>query len=540
MFDIIFVLPYPAADHPSFPEGLLKRNLEAAGFSVGIIATPDWQKKEAFQILGTPKLFFAVISGPVDSLIANYTSLRKRRNEDQYQFAGRSFFPDSAPTVSSKIRPDRTIITFCSRIREAFKSAFIVIGGVEASTRIFAHYDFISDQLRRSIILDSRADLLITGNGEQQIIEIARRLRGGACKEDLLIAGTAAKVKSFSADTLILPSYEDLLKDRSLFIQATYLINKNYHKKIAQQFADQIVQKMPQAIYSSTELDEFYKHQFTRRIYQEKLLTPALKMNLFSITTHRGCGGGCSFCSINLLQGKQVISRSPLSIIREAEDISSDPLFEGVITDLGGASSQLYGADCSNFLCAKNCFQDMACRHRFQQKSYLNLLRTIRKLRFVEKVFVGSGFRYDLFLENQELLEEIITYHCGNYLRIAPEHFSDEILRLMGKPNHDTFRQFVLIFQKIKIALKSNVKLKNYVIIGFPGETKEMLIDAAKKFKQLHAGECSLQIFTPLPGTMASAYYYSEMDLNGKSIYVEKNIKKLAERKALFLKLIES
>lgn len=536
MFDVIFVLPYPFADHPSFPEGILKRALEAEGFSVGVIEKPFWQKKESFSILGKPNLFFAIISGPVDSIVLNYTSSRKRRVEDQYQSGGRGFFDNYPPSIKFRIRPDNTTIVFANRIKENFKDIPIVIGGVEASLRQFAHYDFQKDKIRRSILFDSRADLLVSGPGEKQMIKIAAGLRDGTNINDLNLKGTSGIVKDISdiSNRVELPSLEDILNNKNKLVEAFLTKEKGIRsgKTICQKNGDRYIINYPAEDYSGDELDNYYSAPFSRTHPGSKDFSPALRMNLFSITSHRGCGGGCSFCSITQNEGKKIISRSSESILEEARLLMKHKEWRGVISDVGGPSAEMYGYGCQIEGCMKNsCIFPGACPSLLTGDRYRELLKKLRSVRGMKRIFIGSGVRFDSLIDNTELLEDILAFHSGKFLRIAPEHTEDHILNIMRKPGFGSLEKFTELFAEINKKMSRKIQLAPYIIIGHPGEAFDDVKEMKKKVRSLGLPTEDVQIFTPTPGTYATALYYSEATPDGKSLYVEKDIKELIKRK---------
>jgi uncharacterized radical SAM protein YgiQ len=537
-FDIIFVLPYIFSDHPSFPEGLLKKTLETNGFSVGIIAAPFWQEPGAFSGLGPPNLFFAIIPGPVDSVVLNYTSTRKRRNEDLYQENGMAFFPGYPPSIKYKIRPDLTTVVFANRIRQVFKDSPMVIGGIEASLRCFAHYDFQKDQLKRSILLDSRADLLVNGMGEKQLLAIASHARAGASLKTLNLPGTAKVTKDISdfSDYVQLPSWEDLLKEPGKLMEAALKMEsaRMSNKGVVQQQGDRYVVAHANEIYTSRDLDTYYGFDYSRTHPDGGVSSPALSMNLFSVTSHRGCGGGCAFCSISLHQGKQVISRSESSILEEIQRFNQHPQWKGIVSDIGGATAELYGADCTKPSCQKvSCFFKSPCSHLGSTGRFLQLLREARRVKGVRKIFLGSGVRHDLMLQNSELLEEILTYHSGKFLRIAPEHTGQTVLDLMRKPGFHVLEEFVSLFNRLNRKMKRKIQLALYLVVGHPGETMKDVVTLAQHLKKLKLHTLDVQIFTPTPGTLSTAMYYSGLSPDFNPIAVEKNIKALMERKKI-------
>ncbi|MBF0118880.1 MAG: YgiQ family radical SAM protein [Desulfobacterales bacterium] len=512
-FDIIFVLPYIFSDHPSFPEGILKKALEIQGVNVGIIETPFWQDANSFKKLGQPKLFFAVISGPMDSIVLNYTSQKKRRKEDLYQHEGNAFFEGYPPSIKYKKRPDRTTIVFSNKIREAFKDAFILIGGVEASLRCFSHYDFQIEKIRRPILFDSRADILVSGIGEKQIVSIAKLIKEGKISDALNINGIA-KISNAIPDNenfIHLPSFEEVLSDPSNFLAMQKMIEKAKieGKGIIQQYANHYVIANPPYNYTTKDLDETYSQVYLRKHFLIKSYSPACRMNLFSITSHRGCFGGCSFCSITVHEGKNVISRSFESIIKEIDNLRKHPEWKGYISDVGGASAEMYGSYCEHKNCPRpSCIYPKKCDKLNTVQKYIDLLRECKKISSIKKIFIGSGVRYDLFLEYPELLEEILLYHSGRFLRVAPEHTEDNVLKLMRKPEFNKFEKFVRIFNSINKKLKRKVELSPYIMIGHPGETKKDVIEMNKKFKSLNIKPVNIQTFTPTPGTLSTAMYY--------------------------------
>lgn len=531
-------MPYVFSDHPSFPEGTLKRSLEIRGFTVGVIETPYWQDPQSFTQLGKPALFFAIISGPVDSIVLNYTSTRKRRQEDLYQHQGEAFFKDSPLSIKYKIRPDNTVLVFANRIRQVYKEVPIVIGGIEAALRKFAYYHFQENQVRRSILLDSRADLLVTGMGEKQIVEIANRARAGVDIRTLDLPGTARLTKDVTSypHYVILPSLDQILANPSKLVEAALETEKgiNQGKGLIQAYDHRYVIEHPPAIYTTTEIDTIYDFPYTRLHSNHKTLTPALQMNLFSITSHRGCGGGCAFCSISMHEGKRIISRSQSSIINEIQSFKKHPQWKGIVGDIGGATAELYQTDCSNPSCRRvSCLIKDTCPSIGIGEPFLKLLKQAREIPGVRKVFLGSGIRYDIVLKNPQLLEEILLHHSGKFLRVAPEHTQDSVLNLMRKPTFEVFEQFVQLFRKINDRLPRKVELSPYLIIGYPGETQQDVIAMAQRLRKMRIKTTDVQIFTPTPGTLSTAMYYSGVSMAYEPIPIEKNIKNLEKRKQI-------
>ena len=535
-FDVILVLPYPFSDHPSFPEGILKRALEAGGFTVGVIETPFWQERRSFSVLGRPKLFFAVISGPLDSIVLNYTASRRRRREDLYQFGAQAFFPDRPQDIKYKIRPDRTVTVFTSRLREAFRETPVVIGGVEAGLRCFAHYDFQEDKIRRSVLLDSRADILVHGSGELQVVKIAGLLRSGKTAAAIDIPGTARiwDRLPLEKNCLELPAQEEIQAQPALLLRSQLLIRQaaSAGRGLAQKSANRWVVQNPAQEYNREDLDFIYGLPYQRRHAAGGEVTPALQMNLFSVTSHRGCAGGCAFCSISVSEGKRIVSRSPESILREIGLLTAHAQWRGVISDIGGATAEMYGADCEQAGCPRwSCLQPGACPHFACGEPYRQLLTHCRNIKGVKQVLLGSGVRYDLLLKNPALLEDLLRHHCGRFLRIAPEHTEDDILDLMGKPRFEVLREFVALFQRLNRRMPRPIELAPYLLIGHPGETMAHVEAMEKKLRALSLSTRDVQIFTPAPGTLATAMYVSGLDPGGRPLAVEKDVRALQRRK---------
>ncbi len=537
-YDIIFVLPYPFSDHPSFPEGILKRALELDGFRVGVIERPFWQNKSSFAALGRPDLFFAVITGPVDSVVLNYTSLRKRRREDLYQFEGKAFFEGYPPSIKYKIRPDRAAVVFANQIKALYKEVPIVIGGVEASLRRYAHYDFQQEKIRRSILLDARADVLVAGMGEKQLVGIARMLQAGHPAQSLALPGTVRVAREFPAQGGFreLPSLDRILRDSSKLLEAGLIQERAgiEGKGTVQGQGDRYVIEEPAEAYGAFDLEHIYNQPYGRIHPGTRKISPALRMNLFSITSHRGCGGGCAFCAIGQQEGKRIISRSTESVLREIRTLTRHREWKGIVSDIGGASGDLYGNDCRKRHCDRiSCLYPEECPRSFQGKAYLDLLRACRKAKGVRKVFVGSGLRYDRLLREPELLEEIMVHHSGRFLRIAPEHTEGPVLDLMRKPPFETLEAFVCLFQRINRSLKRRIELAPYLILGHPGETLRDVSAMKEKLRALGLKTTDAQIFTPTPGTLSTAMYAAGLSPSLSPIPVERGIKGLAERKDL-------
>ncbi len=482
-FDIILVTAEYYDDHPLSPAGIISRVLDDKGYDVGIIEKP--LSKEDYTKLGAPKLFFAITSGSIDSMVHNYTPLKKNRTED--------------PHSNLSLIPDRSLIFYCNKVREYFKSAVIVIGGIEASMRRFAHYDYWNNDIRRSIIYDSRANILVYGNGEKQILEIAERCKKGLNLKG--IPGTCIVSKELDKDFKIVPSFKEAKENPNKFCEMQKMLTNE--KNLAQFYDNNYLLQYAYPDYTTEDLDWIYSLPYSRKIHPKSLL----KMAKFSIVTHRGCIGNCNFCSIKLHQGDKIISRSQNSILREIESLKSHAHFKGYIDDLGGPSANMYGMDCIE-KCGKSCIK---CEKLDRSHAKLILLlKKAREIKGIKKIFVRSGIRYDLAMENREYIKLLSDYHISGCLKIAPEHFSEKVLKKMNKDN-SKFDEFVSFFQSINKGKKQY--LKYYLMICHPGDDENEIRKLKEKIKKLSNVE-SFQIFTPTPMTNSTCMYWTGINPN--------------------------
>ena len=517
-FDVILVTGEPYADHPLSPAGVIARVLDARGYSVGIIGSPDWKGKEDFLKLGRPRLFFGVTSGSIDSMLVNYSPLKRERTRDR-----------NVPFIARM--PDRAVTVYANRIRELHRGVPIVIGGIEASLRRFAHYDYWDDAVRRSILLDTRADILVYGPGEIQVLKIAKRLEKGETLDG--IPGTCVVRGEAPAGAQVMPSCEDVGRDDGLFCEAQRLLSNR--RLLAQGHANRFVVQYPAPEYKPSDLDWIYGLPFSRTIPEGY---PELEMGRFSVVTHRGCFGGCSFCALSLHQGDRIVSRSEDSILDEIRRLTQHPDWQGFVDDLGGPTANMYGMDCPTPCPDGAC---MSCpRLDRSHKRLIGLLRKARRIPGVKKVFVRSGIRYDLALESRAYIEELAKHHVSGLLKIAPEHVSENVLRLMGKsggrgPLEDFRRVFDEINRKAgrgKWAAPQH--LKYYFMVAHPGTSDKEAKELATYIKTLEMGGEKpvegVQIFTPTPMTRSTCMYHTGMDpITGESVYVPKPY---AEKKA--------
>jgi uncharacterized radical SAM protein YgiQ len=517
-FDVILVSGEPYADHPMSPVGVIARVLDAAGYDVGVIERPDWRSAAPFAKLGRPRLFFGITSGSIDSMLVNYTPLKRERARDPH-----------AARVSGL--PDRAVIVYANRVREAFKGVPVVIGGIEASLRRFAHYDYWDDAVRRSILLDSRADILVYGPGELQVLEIARRLEEG--RELDGIPGTCVVRGSLPEGAEEIPSYEAAASDREEFCRAQRLFTTS--KLLAQRHAERYVVQYPAPEYGSADLDRTYGLPFARYIPEG---FPELEMGLLSVQTHRGCAGRCSFCSLSLHQGERVVSRSPGSIMEEVARLTRHPAFRGYIDDLGGPTANMYGLD----LAAAEKRDGKTGEEGLLRRSHgllLDLMRRARQAAGVKKVFVRSGVRYDLALANDDYVRELARHHVSGLLKVAPEHVSPRVLRLMNKGGG---RRELEAFRGLFLEGCGGRKqhLKYYFMVAHPGATMDEAAELAVFIRELQRrGERpveGVQVFTPTPMTRSACMYHTGRDpVTGEEVYVPRTYREKKEQRQMAL-----
>lgn len=477
-YDIIIVNGELFFDHPLSGAAILKRLLEKQGYTVGLIEMP--RAEEDIKRLGKPNLFFAVSSGSIDSMVRNYTPLKKLRAHDKNL--------DYNETV-----PDRAVIVYSNWIRKHFKDSKIVLGGTEATLRRFTHYDYWDNKLRKSILYDTRADILAFGSAEKQVVEIADRLKKG---EPLTgIPGTCIISKELPDGFIELPSHEEVLASKEKFCDMQNLLTNR--RNLAQKTAGRYALQFKAPVYTSKDLDEYYELPFTRDVPKE------LRGFQFSVVTHRGCIGDCSFCSLRLISGDKIISRSEESIIKEITALTSHQQFRGNIDDLGGPSANMYGMDCSlSPTCEKAC---LTCPKLDRSHSrLLSLMRKIRNIPGIKNVYIKSGIRYDL--APKEYIHEVARHHVYETLRIAPEHVSRNVLKLMNKDN-GKLDEFIKEFE----SCSGGKKLSYYFMEAHPGSTIEdakQLAEAMKKLKNVE----DIQLFTPTPMTLSTCMYYTSLD----------------------------
>lgn len=538
--DVILVTGDTYVDSPHMGVAVLGRVLMDEGYRVGIIAQPDVHAGGDITRLGAPKLFWGVTAGAVDSMVANYTASGKRRKRD-----------DLTPGGVNSQRPDRAAIIYSNLIRRYFKNhAFIVLGGIEASLRRISHYDAWSNRVRRSILFDAKADVLVYGMGESSVVALAQKRREGVPITGIrgicyISRDVPTPDSQFPSPDLVLPSHSDVSKDRNQFTRmfkafyenADPVTGRRLYQKQDTRF---LVQNPPALPLSPNALDRIYELPYARDVhpfYGKKGKVLALDTIRFSLTTHRGCYGECRFCAITVHQGRHVSSRSEASILREAVRFLKHPRFKGIISNVGGATANMYGIEChlkkKQGACKdKGCLFPEPCKHLpVHHGRQMHLLKALSQLDGVRKVFVGSGIRYDLILMDRKMgrhyLEEILRHHVSGQLKIAPEHVSDAVLNLMGKPGGQGLEKFVGLFNGLKRKIGTKIFLTYYLMAAHPGCTMGHM-QALRKFatKTLHLLPEQVQIFTPTPATYATLMYYTKRDpFTGQKIFVEKSLK---------------
>ncbi|WP_435022291.1 YgiQ family radical SAM protein [Tundrisphaera sp. TA3] len=539
--DVVLVSGDAYVDHPAFAMGILGRVLEAAGFRVAILSQPDWKSAEAWKTFGRPRLFFGVSAGNMDSMINHYTANKKVRNDDAY-----------SPGAKIGLRPDRATMPYCQRAREAYPGVPVIAGGVEASLRRLAHYDYWSDTVKRSILLDSKADLVVFGMGEQPIVEIAKRLKAGETVRDLRdmrgVAYALGAKETPPADALVLPSFEDVKTDKRKFAQATRTIHQETNPLNARtlvQFHDRqaVVVNPPGLPISQDDMDRVYGLPFTRRphpMYGNERI-PAFETVKDSVTIMRGCFGGCTFCSITAHQGRIIQSRSKESILGELQRMGQDASFSGVVSDIGGPTANMYQMRCTRPEVEAKC-KRLSCVHPTVCKllgtdhgPLVELMRESREVPGVRKVLVASGIRMDLAQKSPEYMSELATHHVGGHLKVAPEHTDPDVLRRMKKPDVEDYAGFAEAFREASDkAGKPKQSLVPYFIASHPGSDLDAMIDLAVFLKRNGYRPDQVQDFIPAPFDIATCMYYTGIDpFTGEEVFTAKHLRDRKLQRAL-------
>lgn len=541
--DFVIVTGDSYIDHHSFGTAIISRVLEAHGYKVGIIPQPDWNNIYDFQRLGRPKYAFLVNAGNMDSMVNHYTVAKKLREKDMY-----------SPGGKMGLRPDRATIVYCNKIREAYKDIDIVIGGVEASLRRFAHYDYWENKVRKSMLVDSTADILIYGMGEKPIVEVAESLKNGVRAKDITyVRGTCYLTESLDdihEGYIEVPSYKEVASDKIKYAKASKIEYEEQDsvrgKIIVQKHGNKyMVQNIPQPPLNREELDAVYDLPYMKTYhpsYESKGGVPAIEEVQFSTVSSRGCFGDCKFCAITLHQGRVVQSRSKESILKEVEQITKLKDFKGYIHDVGGPTANFRQPACSKQLAfgackGKECLSPSVCKNMdVDHSEYLDLLRSIRKVPGVKKAFVRSGLRYDYIMADKDdtFFKELVEHHVSGQLKVAPEHVSAEVLKYMGKPSGDTYDKFVAKFEKITKKLGKKQYIVPYLMSSHPGSTLECAIELAEYLRDINYHPEQVQDFYPTPGTPSTTIYYTGIDpITMKEVYVPKTKHEKSMQRAL-------
>ncbi len=541
--DFVFVSGDAYVDHHSFGPAIISRVLESHGYKVGIIPQPDWKDSNSITVLGTPKLGFLVSGGNMDTMVNHYTVAKKRRHKDYY-----------SPGGEMGKRPDRATIVYCNLIRKVYKHIPIIAGGIEASLRRLGHYDYWSDKVKRSILLDSQADIISYGMGERSIVEIAEALESGIAIEDItFINGTVYKVKDLSSvyDAVTLPSFQEILDSKEEFAKSFYTQYCNTDpysgKRLVEKYKENeyVVQNPPAKPLSQGEMDRIYSLPFMRDYhpsYEEKSGIPAIEELKFSLVHNRGCFGGCNFCALTFHQGRIIQTRSHESILAEANQLIWDKDFKGYINDVGGPTANFRFKACekqnTKGACInKQCLFPAPCKNlKINHEDYLSLLKKLRELPKVKKVFIRSGIRFDYLINDNDdtFINELCEHHISGQLKVAPEHISNKVLDLMGKPTNSVYKRFITKYKKINENIGKNQFVVPYLMSSHPGSTLKEAIELAEYIRDIGYMPEQVQDFYPTPSTISTCIYYTGLDPRTmRQVYVPKTPHEKAMQRAL-------
>ena len=541
--DFTYVIGDAYVDHPSFGHAIISRVLEANGYRVGIISQPDWKDKDSINVFGRPRLGFLVMAGNMDSMVNHYTVSKKRRATDAFTPGG----------VMGK-RPDYATVVYCNLIRQTYKDVPIIIGGIEASLRRMGHYDYWSDKVKNSILVDSGADLLLYGMGEKSVVEVADALNSGIEVKDItFIDGTVYKTKSPDAvyDYIMLPDINEIKSDKLKYAESFYIQYCNTDPFVAKPLVEKykdtlyIVQNTPSKPLTQMEMDDIYSYDYMRNYhpdYEKDGGVPAIKEVKYSLVSNRGCFGGCSFCALTFHQGRIIQTRSHESIINEAKQIINEPDFKGYIHDVGGPPANFRHTSCekqlSKGVCPnKQCLFPTPCKNlTVDHKDYLTLLRKLRKLPGVKKVFIRSGIRFDYLMcdKDDTFMKEMVEHHISGQLKVAPEHISDNVLEKMGKPKREVYEKFIKKYNDINKKMGKNQFVVPYLMSSHPGSTLENAVELAEYLREWGYMPEQVQDFYPTPSTISTCMYYTGVDPRTmKKVYVTRNPHEKAMQRAL-------
>lgn len=540
--DFVYVIGDAYVDHPSFGHAIISRLLESRGYTVGIISQPDWRTPESVKVLGRPRLGFLVSAGNMDSMVNHYSVSKKRRKKDSYTAAG-----------EMGKRPDYAAVVYCNLIRQAYKDIPVIAGGIEASLRRLAHYDYWSDSLKRSLLMDCGADLISYGMGERSIVEIADALNAGIAVSDLtFVDGTCYKTKHLECvyDFELLPDYSELCADRKKYASSFYRQYCNTDpfsgKRLVEPYGTvYVVQNPPAKPLTQQEMDDIYDLPYCRTyhpMYEDRGGIPAIEEVKFSLVSNRGCFGGCNFCALTFHQGRIIQTRSHESIIKEAYAISEDPGFKGYIHDVGGPTANFRQPSCEKQLTSgvcknRQCLFPKPCRNlRADHRDYVELLRKLREIPKVKKVFIRSGIRFDYLMldPSDEFFRELVKYHISGQLKVAPEHVSDRVLSMMGKPEHSVYEKFTEKYRRMNQECGMKQYLVPYLMSSHPGCSIKEAVELSCYLRDLGYMPEQVQDFYPTPSTISTCMYYTGLDPRTmKPVYVEKNPHRKAMQRAL-------
>ena len=541
--DFVYVSGDAYVDHPSFGPAIISRLLEARGYKVGIIAQPDWKDPESIRILGKPRLGFLVSAGNMDSMVNHYSVSKKRRQQDSYTPGG----------VMGK-RPDYATVVYCNLIRSVYKDAAIIIGGIEASLRRLAHYDYWSNKLKRSILLDSQADLISYGMGEHSIVEIADALNSGIDIKDItFIDGTVFKTRNLDIvyDYKILPDYQELKDDKRVYAKSFFVQYSNTDPVLGKRLVEPyygkefVVQNPPAKPLTQEEMDEVYALPYMRNYhpcYEADGGIPAIREIKFSLISNRGCFGACSFCALTFHQGRIIQARSHESLVEEAKLLTEEPDFKGYIHDVGGPTANFRFPACEKQLTKgacpnRQCLFPEPCKNiRADHSDYISLLRKLRSIPKVKKVFIRSGIRFDYVLadKNRAFLRELCEYHVSGQLKVAPEHVADAVLKRMGKPQNSVYMQFVREYKEMNKKIGKEQYLVPYLMSSHPGSTLKEAVELAEYLRDLGYMPEQVQDFYPTPSTLSTCMYYTGLDPRTmEEVYTPHNPHEKAMQRAL-------
>ena len=539
--DFVYVLGDAYIDHPSFGAAIITRTLESRGFKVCVLSQPNWKNTDDFKRFGKPRLGFLISSGNIDSMVNHYTVAKKRRHKDLYTEGSEGFK-----------RPDRAVIVYSQMARQAYPDTNIIIGGIEASLRRLSHYDYWDDKVRKSIIIDANADLLLYGMGENSIIEVAEALDSGLEIQYLTyLDGTVFKTKDLSLlayDPVMLPSYEEVCADKKKYCESFLIQYKQTDHYNAQTLVEPyqgwyVVQNKPNRPLTQQEMDDTYALPYTRQVHpMYKAHVPAIDEVKFSLISNRGCFGACNFCALTFHQGRIIQTRSHESLIEEATKMTQDKDFKGYIHDVGGPTANFRITACDkqkkHGACpTKQCLWPQPCRNlKADHHDYLMLLRKLREIPNVKKVFVRSGIRYDYLMYDKDdtFFKELIQHHISGQLKVAPEHIAPKVLDKMGKPRKDLYMKFVEKYYRLNDQYHKNQYLVPYLMSSHPGSDLDAAIELAEYLRDIHHQPEQVQDFYPTPGTVSTAMYYTEMDPRDLSpVYVPKTPHEKAMQRAL-------